>query len=297
MFGKTQVAQQDSLHRFIFEHAPIRGELVRLNNTWRSVLQNHDYPPVLLKAMGELMAAAALLAATLKLQGALVLQLQGHGPVTLLVVECTGDMTMRATAKWSGDLASGSLRELIGDGRFVITLDPKNGTQAYQGIVPLEGDSIADILQNYMMRSEQLDTRLFLAADDHQAAGMLLQKLPDQPEQDLDAWHRAGILAETVKPEELLGLPAETLLQHLFSEEDLRLFEPQPLRFYCSCSREGVSNMLRMLGREEIDSVLAEQGSVEVNCDFCNQHYAFDAVDIEQVFSQEHSAPGGQTRH
>jgi molecular chaperone Hsp33 len=291
------VSQQDSLHRFIFEHTPIRGELVRLDATWQSVLQNHDYPPVLLKAMGELMAAAALLAATLKLQGALVLQLQGQGPVTLLVVECTGEMTMRATAKWSGELESGTLRELVGDGRFVITLDPKNGNQAYQGIVPLEGDSIADILQNYMLRSEQLETRLFLTADENQAAGMLLQKLPGQPEQDQDAWHRAGILAETVKPDELLHLSAETLLQRLFSEEDLRLFEAQPIRFHCSCSREGVSNMLRMLGREEIDSVLAEQGSVEVNCDFCNRHYAFDAVDVEQVFALEPSAPGGQTRH
>lgn len=291
------MSQQDTLHRFLFEHAPIRGEFVRLDATWQSVLQNHDYPPVLQQAMGELMAAAALLAATLKLQGALVLQIQGQGPVSLLVVECTGELTMRATAKWSGDISAGNLRQLIGDGRFVITLDPKNGNQAYQGIVALEGDSVAEILQNYMLRSEQLETRLFLAADQDHAAGLLLQKLPGQPEQDLDAWPRASALAETVKAEELLALPAETLLHRLFSEEDLRLFDPQPVSFHCSCTRTSVSNMLRMLGRDEIDSVIEEQGTVEVLCDFCNQHYAFDKVDIEQVFAHELTAPGSQTRH
>lgn len=290
-------SETDTLQRFLFEHAAIRGEIVHLDATWQAGQEHHDYPEVLRQAMGELMAAAALLAATLKLQGALILQIQGKGPVSLLVVECTGDMTMRATAKWTGELAQGGLAELIGDGRFVITLDPKNGKRTYQGIVPLEGGSVAEILQNYMTRSEQLETRLFLAADSRRAAGMLLQKLPEKAGQDEDAWPRASHLAATIKNEELLNLAAREILHRLFHEEDIRLFNPQPISFHCSCSREGVANMLRMLGRAEIDSVVAEQGSVEVHCEFCNRRYGFDPVDVEQVFTSATSPPGSDTRH
>ncbi len=287
----------DLLTRFLFENAAIRGEIVHLDASWQSVQAHHTYPPMLRQAMGELMAAAALLAATLKLQGALILQIQGKGPVSLLVVECTGDMSMRATAKWQGDLPEGGLSALIGNGHFVITLDPRDGKQTYQGIVPLEGESIADILQNYMTRSEQLDTHLVLAADQHRAAGMLLQKLPQQHDQDSDAWTRAGHLAATLKSGELLDLPAQDILHRLFHEEDIRLFDPQPVRFHCTCSQESVANMLRMVGREEVDGILAEQGLVEIHCDFCNRRYAFDSVDIEQVFSGERAAPGGNTHH
>lgn len=287
----------DLLTRFLFENAAIRGEIVHLDATWQSVQAHHAYPPILRQAMGELMAAAALLAATLKLQGALILQIQGKGPVSLLVVECTGDMHMRATAKWQGDLPEGGLPALVGEGRFVITLDPRDGKQTYQGIVPLEGESIADILQNYMTRSEQLDTHLVLAADQSRAGGMLLQKLPQQHEQDSDAWARAGHLAATLKSEELVGLPAQEILHRLFHEEDIRLFDPQPVCFHCTCSKEGVANMLRMVGREDVDGILAEQGLVEIHCDFCNRRYAFDPVDIEQVFSGERTAPGGSTHH
>ena len=287
----------DTLTRFLFDNAAIRGEIVHLDATWQAVQENHDYPPVLRHAMGELMAAAALLAATLKLKGSLILQIQGKGPVSLLVVECTGDMAMRATAKWQGELPQGRLAQLIGDGRFVITLDPKDGKQTYQGIVQLEGDSIADILQNYMTRSEQLETRLFLAADDQQAAGMLLQKLPAQAGQDEDAWTRAGHLAATLKNEELFGLPAQEILHRLYHDEDIRLFEPQAVAFHCNCSRQSVANMLRMLGREEVESVLAEHGEIEVHCDFCNHRYGFDSVDAPQLFSPDKTAPGSQTRH
>jgi molecular chaperone Hsp33 len=287
----------DALTRFLFDSAAIRGEIVHLDATWQTVQENHDYPPVLRHAMGELMAAAALLAATLKLKGSLILQIQGKGPVSLLVVECTGDMAMRATAKWQGELPPGGLAQLIGDGRFVITLDPKDGKQTYQGIVPLEGDSIAEILQNYMTRSEQLDTRLILAADDLNAGGMLLQKLPQQAGQDEDAWTRASHLAATLKSEELLGLPAQEILHRLYHDEDIRLFEPQAVTFQCNCSRQSVANMLRMLGREEVESVLAEHGEIEVHCEFCNQRYGFDSVDAAQLFSPDKTAPGSQTRH
>ena len=192
---------------------PIRGEIVRLDAVWQSVIERHNYPPLLRDLMGELCAAAVLLAATLKLQGSMVLQIHGKGAVKLLVVECSGDLELRATAKWEGELPDGTLQDLVGDGRFVITLDPKDGNQAYQGIVALEGDSIAEILQNYMTRSEQLETRLWLAADGKHAAGMLLQKLPEKGEsQDEDAWGRAVQLADTLKAEELLALPAIELV-------------------------------------------------------------------------------------
>lgn len=287
----------DALTRFLFENAAIRGEIVQLDATWQSVQTHHAYPPALRQAMGELLAAAALLAATLKLQGALILQIQGKGPVSLLVVECTGDMAMRATAKWQEELPEGGLPALIGEGRFVITLDPRDGKQTYQGIVPLEGASIAEILQNYMTRSEQLETRLVLAASASRAAGMLLQKLPQQHAQDEDAWARTGHLAATLSPEELLNLAPQDILHRLFHEEDLRLFDAQAVRFHCTCTRPGVASMLRMVGREEIDGILAEQGSVEIHCEFCNQRYAFDPVDIEQVFSGDRVAPGSGMRH
>lgn len=275
----------DSLRRFLFEHAPLRGEIVRLDAVWQNVIERHNYPPLLRDLMGELCAAAVLLAATLKLKGSMILQIHGKGAVKLLVVECSGDLEIRATAKWEGE-PTGTLRDMVGEGRFVITLDPKDGNQAYQGIVALEGDSIAEILQNYMTRSEQLETRLWLAADGQSAAGMLLQKLPGQHEsQDEDAWGRATQIADTLKPEELLNVPAAELIHLLYHEEDIRLFEAQDVVFRCTCSRENVARMLRMLGREEVDSILAERGNVEVHCEFCNQRYVFDRVDADAAFA------------
>jgi len=256
--------------------------------------------------MGELAAAAVLLAATLKLQGSLVLQIMGQGAIKLLVVECSGDMKLRATAKWSGDLSQGSFSELVGDGQFAITLDPKDGGKPYQGIVELEGASVAEVMQNYMSHSEQLETRLWLAADGQQAAGMLLQKLPHAANQnqehqteapDEDAWRRAQILADTLKAEELLLLPAITLIQRLYHEEDIRLFDAQRVTFFCSCSRENVATMLKMLGREEVDSILAERERIEVHCEFCNQRYEFDKVDAEMIFVDAVVLPPSEARH
>lgn len=299
----------DTLQRFMFENAPVRGELVHLENAWRNVLDRHDYPEVLRNLMGELCAAAVLLAATMKLQGSLVLQIHAKGAVKLLVVECTGDLQLRATAKWTGELAQCGLAELIVDGRFAITIDPKDGKQAYQGIVALEGGSIAEILQNYMTRSEQLETRLWLAADGQCAAGMLLQRLPGhsdrlaQPEQqgrpvqDADAWQRATFLADTLKPEELLYEPAQTLVHRLYHEEDIRLFDAQPVAFSCSCSFHNVAQMLKMLGRDEVHNILKERDIVEVHCEFCNQRYEFDRVDAEMIFVDAVVLPASESRH
>jgi molecular chaperone Hsp33 len=292
----------DTLHRFTFDNTAIRGNIVHIHQSFMIALQNQEYPAVLREALGELMAAGLLLAATLKMHGALVLQIQGRGPLKLLVVECTRQpetdtMTIRATAKFSSDMHDGTLLELIDDGHFVITLDPKDGGEGYQGIVPLEGTNVAEILENYMRRSEQIETSIWLACDGKSAAGMLLQKLPDQKETDLDAWNRTNILAETVQNQELLELSAEDLLGRLFHEEEVRLYEGQAVQFLCSCSRDSVSNMLRMLGQEEIKSIIEERGELEVHCDFCNQYYRFDKIDSEQLFLADIPLPASQIHH
>jgi molecular chaperone Hsp33 len=287
----------DSLQRFLFEGAPVRGEIAHLDATWRAVLERHDYPESLRAAMGELMAAAALLSATLKFTGSLIMQVQGSGPVKLIVVECTSDQTMRATAKWDGELPAGNFRELVGDGRFVITIAPEDAKQTYQGIVALEGDTVAEVLEHYMTASEQLETRLWLASDARQAAGMLLQRVPGPAGTDPDAWNRAVKLTETVTSQELLKLPAREIIRRLYHAEDIRVFEARLVSFRCSCSRERVVNMLRLLGHQEVQSILDERGSVEVNCEFCNRRYDFDPVDAEQVFAADVVTRVGSTRH
>lgn len=287
----------DTLQRFVFEHAPIRGEIVHLDATWRAVLERHSYPAPLRTVLGELMAASALLAATLKFDGSMILQMQGTGPVQLIVVECTNAHTLRATAKWSGEVPSASLSDMLGDGRFAITLAPGDGKQTYQGIVEIDPAGVSASLEHYMHQSQQLETRLWLTATDTHAAGLLLQKLPDRVEQDSDSWNRALKLAATVTGPELLALAPATLLRRLYHEEDLRLFEARPVAFRCSCSAERVAAMLRMLGYDEVQSILRERDAVDVNCEFCNRGYRFDAVDAEQVFAAGHPTAATATRH
>ncbi len=287
----------DSLQRFLLERTPVRGEIAHLDATWRAVLERRSYPAPLERLLGEMMAAAALLSATLKFEGSLIMQIQGSGPVQLLVVEATSDHTLRATAKWDGELAEGNVGALLGEGRFVISIVPSSGTQTYQGIVSLEGNSIAEVLEHYMAKSEQLETRLWLASDSQQAAGMLLQKLPATPTEDADAWNRATRLGETIKRDELLGLPAPEIIRRLYHQEDVRVFEPRPVAFRCSCSQDRVTSMLRMLGHDEVRSIVAERGNVEVDCEFCGRHYAFDSVDAEQVFAADLITPAQKTRH
>ncbi len=278
--------KKDLLDQFIFEDTPIRGNLVHLNDTFNQALAHQALPSVIKKALGELMAASALLTSTLKMDGALVLQIQSNRQLKLLVVECSSNMEVRATAKWDGDIADdANFLDLIKGGQCVITLDPKDG-KPYQGIVPIEGTSIADMLESYMLRSQQLETKLTLYCDGDSANGLLLQKLPEQPAQDADAWNRVTILASTLRDEELKADNAETLIKQLFSEEDVRLFEPIATRFHCKCTREGVANMLKMVGQQEVTSILEEQNTIEVNCDYCNQQYAFDRVDATALFTE-----------
>jgi Disulfide bond chaperones of the HSP33 family len=288
---------KDSLQRFLFEQLAVRGELLHLDSTWQAVLERHDYPTALRAVMGELMAAAGLLAATLKFDGSIILQLHGSGPVTLIVVECTSENTMRATAKWTADLTGKDLRALLGDGRFAITLAPAKGAQTYQGVVDLTGGTVAACLEHYMRHSEQLETRLWLAADDTRAAGMLLQQMPGAADADPDGWNRVVHLAATLTREELLALAPAPLLHRLYHEDDVRLFESRPISFRCSCSTQRVVAMLRMLGHEEVRSIVEERRAVEIICEFCNRQYVFDAVDAEQIFASDTLAVAGRTRH
>ena len=295
---------QDTLQKFIFDNAAVKGELVEISDTWREVQARHDYPPAVKTVLGEMLAAAALLSANLKFNGAIIMQIHGDGPVRLLVVECDSGLRLRATAKLgegavvADDASLTDLLNVSGKGRFVITLDPLEkmpGQQPYQGIVPLDGDDMATVIENYMLRSEQLDTRLWLAADGTIARGLLLQKLPrhsgkdDQVEQaseadELETWNRAVMLASTLKQEELLSTDIQTLMNRLFWEETIRVFEPAHPHFHCSCTREKVGNMLKMLGREEVEDALCELGHLGINCDFCGKHYDFDKVDCAQLF-------------
>jgi molecular chaperone Hsp33 len=290
----------DTLRRFIFEHAPVRGEIVRLNATWRAVLERHDYPPVVRETLGEYLAAAALLSGTIKYDGSLIMQIRGTGPITTLVAECTSRRTVRGLARWQGQVAPGSLSELTGAGNVVITIDPGADMERYQGIVSLEGDDIAQALGHYLEQSEQLKTQLWLVANENLAVGMLLQKLPDSAAhagQDEDLWNRVQQLASTVTPEELLTLTPAELLRRLFNEEDLRVFEAEPMSFRCTCSRERVRNMLRALGPDEVHDIIKEQGAVSITCEYCNQKYQFDPVDAEQIFAAEVSPQVPSTKH
>ncbi|WP_426176979.1 Hsp33 family molecular chaperone HslO [Massilia sp. TWR1-2-2] len=298
---------QDTLQKFIFDNAAVKGEFVEISDTWREVQARHDYPAAVKTVLGEMLAAAALLSANLKFNGAIIMQIHGDGPVRLLVVECDSDLRLRATAKLGEGVTvadGASLTDMLnvsGKGRFVITLDPLEkmpGQQPYQGIVPLDGDDMASVIENYMLRSEQLDTRLWLAADGTVSRGLLLQKLPrhsgkeDQVEQaseadELETWNRAVMLASTLKQDELLSTDIQTLMNRLFWEETIRVFEPAHPQFFCSCTREKVGNMLKMLGQPEVEEALAELGHLGINCDFCGKHYDFDKVDCAQLFASD----------
>ncbi len=293
----------DTLQKFIFDNAAVRGEFVDISATWREVLARQDYPRAVQTVLGQMVAAAALLSANLKFNGSIIMQIHGDGPVRLLVVECDAALHLRATAKLApeaevaDDAGLLALLNQHGKGRFIITLDPADklpGQQPYQGIVPLDGDDVATVIENYMLRSEQLDTKLWLAADGQAARGLLLQKLPFHggkaetaplsEDEALETWNRAVILGSTLKEEELLSTTVEVLMQRLFWEETIRVFEPLQPSFHCTCTREKVGNMLKMLGRAEVDGVLEELGQVAINCDFCGQHYQYDKVDCAQLF-------------
>ncbi|MGC4028629.1 MAG: Hsp33 family molecular chaperone HslO [Steroidobacteraceae bacterium] len=295
------MSDADSLRRFLFEDAPLRGHWVRLVDTWREARVHQSLPPAVRDLLGEALAAAALLAASLKFDGTLTLQLRGgSGQVSMLIAQATSEHTLRGVAHCQGEPDPGhsGFADLVGKGQLVITVERGGGAAPWQGIVPLDEESLAACLERYFEVSEQLPTRVVLAADAGAAGGLLLQKLPapggEAAEARLqDLWEEAGAMLATLSGAELLVAGPQVLLTRLFGGHDLRLFDADTLRFACRCSRQRVGAMLQALGREEVDSILAEQGAVTVTCEFCMKPYRFDAVDAAQLFTPP--AGGGST--
>lgn len=286
--NQTSINRADVRTRFIFDDMPVRGLHVRLENVWQHIVKQKNYPSAIRRALGELLAAGVLLSGNLKNEGTLIVQVQGQGRLKMLVAEATSDRTVRATARWeeTAEIADDeSLGDLLGEGGvFVLTLQPKDG-EPWQGVVPLEGGSIAQMLANYMKRSEQIDTHIVLSASGEAAGGLLVQRLPEA-EAD-EAWEHVSTLARTLTAEELAGLDAQHVLYRLFHETPPRVFEPETFEFSCTCSRGKVSDMLLMLGGEEVGGVVAEQGSIEVDCDFCHSKYVFDETDVNALFGAD----------
>ena len=286
----------DTLRRFLFENFPVRGYVVRLDASWRALIEHHAYPSPVRDILGEAVAATMLLGATIKFEGMLTLQMQGPGPMHLLVVQATHGHAVRGVARWRGEPEAGSLTDLCGDGRVTVTVENTDRSSRYQGIIPITGARLADAFEEYFRSSEQLPTRLWLAANGDSATGLLLQRLPSgarasaQEHEDVAAegdedWSRVVHLASTLTNAELTALPADELLHRLFHEEDLRLFDPDPVYFQCTCSRDRVTAILRSLGRVEAEEILVEQGCIEVRCEFCNRAWRFDPVDVAGMFA------------
>ncbi len=276
----------DSLQRFHFRDSPVRGELCQLTQSYREVLARHDYPLPVQVLLGQAMAAVALMASMLKLEGSLILQIQGDGPLSLLVAESNERGELRAIARYDHEavIAGDEWTALTGQGQLVLTIDPDEG-QRYQGIVPLEGGSLAAALGHYFQQSEQLPTEFFLFADSQAAGGLMLQVLPGHDDgDDPDLWPRSVNLAGTLRAEEVLALSIEEVLYRLYHEESIELFSAHPLAFKCTCSRARSENALRSIDMDELRAIVREQGGfIEVDCQFCHQRYRFDSVDVEQL--------------
>jgi len=288
----------DQLNRFIFDKADIRGEIVQINQSWQAILANHSYPKIIREYLGEVIAASVLLSATLKFEGSLTIQANGDGALTLMVVECSNDFGIRGVAKYQHPFPDeNDLKVLLGSGTLVITIEQANNNERYQGVVALDGDSIAEFLETYLRRSEQLETRLFLAADEQAAGGLLLQQLPGNREEN-DNWDRITHLGSTIKGDELLGLDTKNILHRLYHEEDIRLFNAKPVYFKCTCSRKKVTRMLRSISQQEAAEIIKEQGNISVDCEFCGKAYRFDEIDIAEIYSEQVVQPSDPTiRH
>lgn len=289
------MSSQDVTQRFIFEQADVRGELVSLDQSYREILAKHPYPESVKSLLGEMLAAAVLLSTTIKFEGLLVLQATSQGPVSTLMVECSSNQEVRGIARYSDSLEGEGLQVLMPGGILAITIDPDNG-QRYQGVVGLEGAELAQALNGYFETSEQLPTRFRLLADGRTARGLLLQALPADrqrdPEERAATWQHVNVLADTLKPDELLALDNQTLLHRLYHEDDVRLFDPRPAVFKCSCSAERSASAIVSLGRDDALALLDERGGeVEVDCQFCNERYRFDREDLDRIFeaAEEHA--------
>lgn len=289
---------QDHLHRYLFEGISVRGELVQLSESFQQLTRSKNYPTAVKKLLGELMAATSLLTATIKFEGSITVQIQGDGPVSLLVINGNHNQIMRGTARWhEQQQLTGSLLDLVGKGHIVITIEPEKG-ERYQGLVPLEQDTLAGCLEDYFMRSEQLETRIWLFSDQHdgadKAAGMLLQVVPDNKGTADDFDHLVK-LTETVKPEEVFGLDAQEVLYRLYHQEKVQLYPAHAVAFQCSCSREKSASALAAIDKTELDEMLAETGVITLHCDYCGTDYNFDSFDISTLSAQ--NSPSSDQLH
>ncbi|WP_064601568.1 Hsp33 family molecular chaperone HslO [Photobacterium sp. J15] len=287
----------DSLYRYLFDGVSVRGELVQLNETYQQIISSKEYPAPVQHLLGELLVATSLLTATLKFEGSITVQLQGDGPVKLAVINGDHDQKMRGVARWEGDVpADGSIHDLIGKGHMVITITPNQG-ERYQGVVGLEGDSLASCLEGYFENSEQLKTRIWLRTGEIEgqpkAAGMLLQILPDEQGSAEDFEHLEK-LTETVKNEELFSLEAQEVLYRLYHQETVQLFEPQEVTFHCGCSRERSASAIASIDRSEIERIVAEEGKVSLHCDYCGTSYDFDSIDVAALFENAAASSSDQ---
>lgn len=290
------MSEQDLLRRFLFEDIGVRGLWVKLSASWQAARQHQHCSENVQLQLGQALSAVVLFSSTIKFDGSMILQAQGDGPLSILVAQATHDRKIRGLIKGENPVNTDSLQEMFGEARLVLTITSETA-QPYQGIVPLQGDNLAAVLESYFSQSEQLNTRLWLFADQTRAAGLLLQELPAKLKDNED-WERIVLLADTVTAPEMLDLDCEDLLYRLFNEEQVRLFAGEPVVFDCSCSRAKIENALRMLGRPELESVLQERGTIDVNCEFCNKHYGFDKVDVEQLLCAEQVMPASpQVRH
>lgn len=286
------------LNRYLFEDLSVRGELVQLDEAYQRIISSKEYPAALQKLLGELLVSTTLLTATLKFEGSITIQLQGDGPVSLAVINGDHDQKIRGVARWEGDIADdASLHDMMGKGYLVITIEPKKG-ERYQGVVGLEGETLADVIEGYFANSEQLKTRLWIRTGEHEgkahAAGMMIQVMPDGTGTPEDFEHLEQLTA-TVKNEELFTLPANELLYRLYNQDSVRLYEPQPVEFHCGCSRERSGAAIITVERAEINDILAEEGSVSLHCDYCGTSYSFDEAEITELYAQ--AAPKKKTLH
>ena len=298
----SELPDTDFTQRFLFDDRDIRGEWVGLDRSYAEVLARHPYPQPVAALLGELMAATALLVGALKFDGLLILQARSQGPIPLLMVECSGDREIRGVARYEADQigAEATLAQLMPDGHLTLTLDPVKG-QRYQGTVDLDGANLSECFTNYFVQSQQLNTRFWLDAKDGKARGLLLQQLPVDRQRDeeerAESWQHVTALASTLKGEEWV-LGNETLLHRLYHEDAVRLFDIEPLRFHCSCSRERSGNSLVSLGEHDAKQLVEEcGGTVEIDCQFCNERYFFDAGDVAQLFAGGGTDTASETRH
>ncbi len=288
----TSSVSKNTLNRYLFEDLSVRGELVQLDETYQHIISSKEYPTPLKQLLGELLVATTLLTATLKFEGSITLQLQGKGPVSLAVINGDNKKKVRGVARWEGNLADdASLHDMMGSGYLVITIEPNKG-ERYQGVVGLEGETLADVLEGYFLRSEQLKTRLWIRVGDHDgqphAAGMLLQVVPDGTGTPEDFEHLEQ-LTNTVKNDELFTLEANDLLYRLYNQEKVNVFEPQPVAFQCSCSRDRSAAAIVTLPRDEVYEILADEGFVALHCDYCGTTYSFDSAQVAELYAQDGS--------